>query len=103
MRGMISKFCLWLSWLAVVLAVVATAFWVGIVADGIYCWAAFAFSMCLGPLNVGILLLGVIPGSVLYYRKRERRDLTSLRLAGCAFVILLVEMILLEIIPMRGE
>src|SRR5258708_3543114 len=104
MGGMISKFCLWLSWLAVVPTVVATVLWIGIVADGNYCWAAFAFSVCLGPLNVGILLLGVIPSSVRYYRTRERRDLTSLRLAGGSFGILLVEMIfLLEIIPMRGE
>jgi hypothetical protein len=101
--GMISKFCVWVSWLAVVLAAVATVWWIGVVADGNYCWAAFGFEMCLGTSNVGILLLGVIPSGVRYYRKRERRDLTSLWLAGTAFVILLTEMILLEIIPMRGE
>lgn len=103
MWGMISKFCLWVSWLAVVLAAVATVWWIVIVADGNYCWAAFEFEMCLGTSNVGILLLGVVPSSVRYFRKRDRRDLTSLRLAGGAFVVLLAEIILLEIIPMRGE
>ena len=55
------------------------------------------------PLGGGILLLGIIPSSVLYLRKRQRRDLVSLLLAGCSFVAVLAETILLWIIPMREE
>jgi hypothetical protein len=92
-----------LSWVAVVFAIVATVCWISIVADGNYCWSAFAFAMSATPVNLGVLLLGVIPSSILYFRTRQRSDLTTLLLAGCSFVIVLVETVSLWIIPMRGE
>ncbi|HEY2252331.1 MAG TPA: hypothetical protein VGH74_14760 [Planctomycetaceae bacterium] len=82
---------------------VATGFWVAIVAGGNYCWSAFAFEMCAGGVGFGNLVLGVFPSGILYLKKRERRDRTSLVLAGCSFLVVLFEAISLEMIPMRGE
>jgi len=88
----------------VVLAVLATAFWVMIVVDGNYCWDAFIFTMMTIAYCTGTLLFGVIPSSVLYYRERQRGDLISLLLTGFSFATILAEAILLLwIIPMRGE
>jgi len=100
---MISKLVLSIAWLAAAVAAVATVAWIGIVADGNYCWSAFAFSMCFEGTNVGILLRGVIPSCVRYFRTRDRKDLTSLRLAACSFVVLLAEIVALTITAMRGE
>jgi hypothetical protein len=97
------KFVLCVSWLAAALAVLLTVVWVGIVADGNYCWSAFAFTMSVVPLSGGILLLGVIPSGILYFRKGQRRDRMSLLLAGCSFIVVIVEITSLWIIPMRGE
>src|SRR5215469_9091841 len=104
MRVNISKIVYAASWLAVVLAVLATAFWISIVADGNYCWAAFAFAMGIAtPLSIGTLLLGAIPSGVLYVRHRQRRDGISLLLAGCSLAIVLIQAVSLFIIPQRGE
>jgi len=103
MRFNSSKVVYALSWVAVAFATFATACWLSIVADGNYVWSAFAFAMSATPVNLGVLLLGVIPGSILYFRTGQRRDLTTLLLAGCSFVIVLAESILLWLIPMRGE
>jgi hypothetical protein len=92
------------SWLAALLTILATVCWVTVVADGNYCWSAFAFQIGMAlPLGGGTLLLGVIPSSVLYLKNRQRRDLKSLWLTGCSVVILFGEAVLLQIIPMRGE
>lgn len=99
-----SKFIHGLSWLAAIIAVLATVYWVMIVADGNYCWSAFAFAMMAIPLGGGMLLFGVAPSVVLYLRKKQRRDLISLSLAGCSFFAVLVEAILLNfVIRQRGE
>lgn len=91
------------SWVAFVFAVIATVCWVGIVVAGNYCWSAFAFTMTVTPVNVAILVLAVIPGSIFYFRTRQRKDLTTLWLTGCSCLFVLVETALLWIIPMRGE
>lgn len=99
-----SKLVHGLSWLAAVLTVFATALWVGIVAGGNYCWHAFIFMMMASQLGAGSLLLGALPGSILYFRTRGKRDFRSFLLAGCSFVILLTETILVVwVIPQRGE
>jgi hypothetical protein len=93
-----------LSWLAAILTVLATALWVQIVADGNYCWSAFAFMMMAIPLGGGSLLLGALPSSILYFKTKQKRDCRGFILAGCSFVILVVETVLLIwIIPQRGE
>lgn len=97
------KFVLCVSWLAAGLAVLLTVVWVGIVADGNYCWSAFAFTMGMVPLGGGVLMLAVVPGSILYLRRRQRTDLASLLLAAGSLVAIFVETALLWIIPMRGE
>lgn len=102
---MISKLVHGVSWLAAILTVAATAYWIVIIADGNYCWSAFAFTLGIAlPLGGGILFLGVVPSTCLYLQARPRRDLISLAVTGCAFVILLVETIVINfIIPQRGE
>jgi len=99
----ISKVVHWASWLAAIFAVLATLGWAMILADGNYCWSAFAFTMMAVSLGGVTLLVGVIPSSVLYYQNRQRRDLKSLWLAGCSLVILFGETVLLHIMSMRGE
>lgn len=103
MRVNISKMVHAASWLAAVLAVLAAAFWISIVANGNYCWSAFAFQMAAASLSIGTLLLGVIPSGVLYYRNRQDRDWRSLLLGGCSLVTVLLLAVSLQIIPQRGE
>jgi hypothetical protein len=95
-----SKF---LSWLAVVVAAVATVLWVGLVARGNYCWGAFAFTMLASQLGGGILLFGVIPSGVRYLRTRQRGDLMNLLLAGGSLAAVLVETASVWVIPQGGE
>src|SRR5262249_27336021 len=72
---MLSKLVHCASWLAAILTVAATAYWVAVVAAGNYCWSAFAFTLGMAlPLGSGILLFGVIPSAGLYLRARQRRD-----------------------------
>ena len=89
--------------MAVILAVVASAVWGAVVTGGNYCWSAFAFTMVAIPVAGGILLLGVVPSAVLYRRKKQLIERTSVLLAGCSFIVVLVEITLLWIIPLRGE
>lgn len=103
MRETISGIVRAASWLAATVTVFATVWWVTIVADGNYCWSALGFTVLAIPPAGGMLLLGVIPSSVLYIQTRQRRDLTSLYLAGLSLAILIGEVVLINIIPMRGE
>lgn len=104
MRFTFSKVVCTLSWMASVVAALATAWWIAIVLDGNYVWATFAFTMMAGSVCVGVLLLAVLPATVLYFRAKQGRDAVSLLLAGCSFVVVLVEAVLLNlVIPMRGE
>src|SRR5437868_301817 len=64
-RQLLSKMVHYLSWLAGVVCVLATAEWVAIVADGNYCWAAFGFMMVAGNLSAAFLFLVVLPGAIL--------------------------------------
>jgi hypothetical protein len=103
MRDSISIIVHLAAWLAAILTVLATLVCAAIIADGNYCWSAFAFTMVTLPLGGGTLLLGVIPSSVLYFKNGQRRDLKSLWLTGISLAILFGEAILLNIMPMRGE
>ena len=103
MRNVISTIVHWVSWLAAILAVLATAEWVMIVADGNYCWSTFAFTMMAIPLGGGMLLLGVAPSAGLYLKNHRPRDLTSLKFAGCSLALILIEAAVLWIMPQRGE
>ena len=99
-----SKSLHYLSWIAIVLCALATAEWVAIVADGNYCWSAFGFMMIGGHLSAASLFLVVLPSAVLYFKRRHKRDLWSLWLGGCSFLILLAEIVLvIWVIPQRGE
>ena len=93
------------SWLAAILTTVATAYWIVIIADGNYCWSAFAFTLGIAlPLGSGILLFGVVPSIFHCIHTRHRRDRISLALTGGAVVILLVETIVVNfIIRQSGE
>ena len=103
-RDRFSKSLHYLSWIAVLLCALATAEWVAIVADGNYCWAAFGFMMIGGHLSAASLFLVVLPGAILYFKKRQKRDLWSLWLGGCCFLVLLAEIVLvIWVIPQRGE
>jgi hypothetical protein len=103
-RDRFSKNLHYLSWIAVLLCALATAEWVAIVADGNYCWAAFGFMMIGGHLSTASLFLVVLPGAILYFKKRQKRDLWSLWLGGCCFLVLLAEIVLvIWVIPQRGE
>jgi hypothetical protein len=103
MRDAISMIVHWASWCAVIVTGLSTVAWLEIIADGNYCWSAFAFTMMATSLGGCTLLLGVIPSSVLYFRKKQPRDLRSVWLTGCSFVILVGEAVILQVIPMRGE
>ena len=99
-----SKTVHFLSWISVILCAVGTAAWVGIVADGNYCWAALGFMMVAGHLSAADLFLVVLPSAALYFKRRHKRDLWSLCLGAFTFIILLTEGILvLWVIPQRGE
>src|SRR5262249_23507463 len=99
-----SKGLHYLSWISIALCALATAEWVAIVADGNYCWSAFGFMMIEGHLSAASLFLVVLPSAVLYFKRRQKRDLWSLWLGGCSFLILLAEIVLvIWVIPQRGE
>ncbi len=103
MRGIVSAVLYWSSWLVPILTAVATSCWIYIVADGNYCWSAFAFTMVAVSLAGGTLVLGVVPCLVLYLKQKQGRDLQSLWLAAGSCVVFAVEAALLNILPMRGE
>ena len=92
-----------LAWVAVGFALLATAGWIAVVADGNNVWAAFAFALSMSVVDVGILALAVVPSGFLYARGRERHDLLSLLLAVGAFGVIVLEIALLYVLPMRGE
>ena len=102
---MVSKLVHCASWLAVVLTVAATAYWLAVVADGNYCWSAFAFTMGMAaPLGGGTLVLALIPSANLYLRNKQRRDFTSMWLAAGSILALVIEAVLVCcVIPQRGE
>jgi hypothetical protein len=100
---MASKLVFCVSCLTVAAAVVLTVVCGLIVADGNDCWSAFGFTMSAGFFDAVMLLFAVIPSSILFARNRQRRDLIGLLLAGCSFVAVLAQIILLNALPMRGE
>ena len=100
---MATKVVFCVSCLTVAVAAVLTVVCGLIIADGNYCWSAFGFTMSAGSFAAGMLLFAVIPSSILFVRTRQRRDLMSLLLAGCSFVAVLAQIILLNVLPMRGE
>lgn len=103
---MVSKLVHGASWLAVVLALAATAYWILLISDGhVYCWDAFVFTVGMAlPLGAGILFLGVIPSAALYVRTRQTRDWQCLLLTGGAFAILVIETFVINfIIRQTGE
>jgi hypothetical protein len=102
---MLSKLVHCASWLAAVLTVAATAYWIAIIADGNYCWAAFAFTMGMAaPLGGSTLVLVLLPSATLYIRDKQRRDLKSLWLATGSILALVIEAVLVCcMIPQRGE
>jgi hypothetical protein len=102
-RAIVSIVIHFSTWLVVILTVIATVIWVMIVADGNYCWSAFAFMMVTGSLACGVLVLGVVPCIFLYLKNKQSRDFKSLCLAVSSCVILALEASLLQILPMRGE
>jgi hypothetical protein len=91
MSDAISKITYGLSWIAVFLAIIATVLWFGIVTnpDG---WSGLGFMFMVAPIVGGIsLLFGVIPSAILYFQKRQRRDLLSLRMSGCSCLLVVGE------------
>ena len=100
---MASKLVHYACWLAAILAAVITAWCVQIVDGGNYCWDAFAFGMMAALFCGGTLLLGVIPSGVLCFRGGRRRDRISLLFAECSIAIVVVEAIVLNGMPQRGE
>ena len=93
-RDAISKFIHGLSWLTVVLAVIATAMWLGIVLtkDGV---VGVVFLFVAPFLSGGSLMLADIPSGVLYFQKKQRRDWSSLWLSGCSCLSVAGEMVIL--------
>ena len=88
---------------AVVFATLATVWWVWYVFFVEYNFLFdVTFTLFAGTVNVGVLILVVIPSNILYFRTREPRDLTSLFLSGSAFMIVLVETVLVWMIPLHG-
>lgn len=102
MREVVSKFTYGISWLAVVLTVIATCLWLRIVLDDSG-WGGFGFRIFVGPeLGAFSLFLGVIPSGILVLQKRQRRDVTSLLMSGCSFLTVAGEIALLCVIPLNG-
>lgn len=101
---LLSKSLHYLSWIAAAICALATAEWVAIVADGNYCWAAFGFMMVGGNLSAALLFLVVLPSTILYFKRRQKRDFRTIWLGACSFLILFVEIALVVwVIPQRGE
>ncbi len=93
-----------LSWLAVGMAALATVGGLAIIAMGNDVWAAFAFGMVTTSVNLGILLLAILPSGIAYLRNRQREDRANLLRASGSFVVMLIEALLLNcLLPMRGE
>lgn len=104
-RDMLSKIVHRASWLAAVLTVAATAYWIVIIVDGNYCWAAFGFAMGMAaPLGSGTLVLVLLPSAYLYLRDKQRRDLKIFCLAAGSILALVIEAVLVFcVIHQRGE
>lgn len=91
-----------ISWLAVISTAIVTAMWFTIVSkkDG---WGAIGFlitALCLGG---GTFLFGVIPSGVLYFKKRERRDLLSLWMSGFSCIAVAGESASLFFVKLNGS
>ncbi len=80
-----------------------TASWVWILATGNYCWDAFGFMMVAGGVSIGTLVFGVVPNGVLYFRQKQPGTRTSLVFATILFAILVTEIVVLMLLPMKGE
>ena len=103
MRFNLSKAIHVLSWVAMVFAAFATAWWVQYVFFVDYNFLFdVIFTLFTSPVNIGVFVLAVIPSSILYFRTRQRRDFVSLLLSGCSFVIVLVETVLVWLMPLHG-
>jgi len=92
-----------LARLAVVVTSIGSLFWVLVLADGNYCWSAFAFTMMACGVSAGILFLGVVPTWLRYSKTKQLDDKTNLRLAWYSFLVLVAEAVALQILPQRGE
>ena len=97
MRDTISRITHGLSWVAVVLAIVATVVWFGIVGNG-DAWGSLSFMFTVLPVVSGSSLLGTIPGAILYSQTRQRRDLMSLWMSAGSRLVVVGEAVLLFII-----
>jgi len=98
MRNTISKITHGLSWVAVLLAIIATVLWFWDVTnrDG---WGDLGFMFTVAPIVGGIsLLFGVIPSAILYFQERQRRDLLSLRMSVCSCLLVVGETAMLFIL-----
>ena len=65
-------------------------------------FGAMGFMIYAELLCIGLLLFGLIPSSILYFFKRQRRDLLSVCLAGFSFIILAGEAIVVYHLPHTG-
>jgi hypothetical protein len=94
-----------LSWLAAILTGLASAAWIAIVAQGNYCWSAFAFTMGMAaPLGGGILVFVVLPSAAHYVRTKRSQDRDSFLRATGSFLTLVVEAVLVSCVtPQQGE
>lgn len=98
-----SKLVFAFSCFAVLFAIVATAWWVWNVFFVEYNFLFdFVFTLFASPVNAGVLVVGVIPGGILYLRTRERMDLASLLLSGSSFLVVLAEIVLVWMVPLHG-
>jgi hypothetical protein len=85
-----SKIVYGFSWVAILVTLLVSWLWVyiGVSKDG---YAGILFAL-IGPfLSAAALAFGVIPSSLFYSKKRERRDLISLWVWSISFLVLLGE------------
>ena len=102
MKTFFSKLIHIMSWLFIVVTVIASLFWMTIVLhqDGIYAMGfMFVVSTYVGG---GSLLFGVFPSATLYFRYRQRRDLISIALSAISFLVIACETAILQVVPLHG-
>ena len=87
-----STLVFWVCSIQAALGLFATAFWYEGITKDTEGWSSMAFISAVVPLlGGGILLFGIIPSAVLYFRSHQRWDLISFRISSITLGVIALE------------
>lgn len=93
---MYSKFAFVMAWISLVMAALATAWWIRMVYFVEYNFLfEYFFTFCTLPFDAAVLLMVVFPSGVMYFRRGETRDRISLLLSTFSLLLVVVETVML--------